>query len=482
MINSNPLGSKTIGDNQLIIPTGDIITFNNEQYEGINKINKWLSSSEKIFFTLSGYAGTGKTTILKKIIDSYVGGIVVSAPTHKAKKVITKLTGVSGQTLHSLLGLRPDITLDDFNPNDPKFNPIAAPKIGDYNFVIIDEASMINEDLFKLIKNKTENTSTKVLFVGDPAQIPPVGEKESVVFKNEKTIKHHLTKIERQNDNNPIGLYYTSIRNNLTDYDSGIKRITRLNKEGEGIEFIVNKKIFRKKMLNRFLSDEFKNNIDHCRLIVWKNNTVMISNKIIRYYLFNKPKDIVIENDLLMGYRSIISSNLRFNIIENSVDYKVVYRSKLKKNKDGIMGYQTTLREYTSEALYKDVDVFIVDTTNQKNVDLFSEYHDQYKQEAIKNKKLWKKYYSFRRNNLLMTSIEKHKNGEYREKSEIITKDLDYAYAITAHKSQGSTYDHVFIMENDINDNWLIKERNQIKYVALTRPTKTATVLTNKID
>ena len=50
------------------------------------------------------------------------------------------------------------------------------------------------------------------------------------------------------------------------------------------------------------------------------------------------------------------------------------------------------------------------------------------------------------------------------------------------HNSQGSTYSHVFVMENDINENWVLKERNQIKYVALTRPSLTATVLTTKLD
>jgi len=59
---------------------------------------------------------------------------------------------------------------------------------------------------------------------------------------------------------------------------------------------------------------------------------------------------------------------------------------------------------------------------------------------------------------------------------------LDYGYAITGHKSQGSTYSHVFVMENDINDNWVLRERNQIKYVALTRPSLTATVFTTFLD
>ena len=56
------------------------------------------------------------------------------------------------------------------------------------------------------------------------------------------------------------------------------------------------------------------------------------------------------------------------------------------------------------------------------------------------------------------------------------------ANGFIVHNSQGSTYNHVFVMENDINDNWVLRERNQIKYVALTRPSMTATVLTNRID
>ena len=81
-----------------------------------------------------------------------------------------------------------------------------------------------------------------------------------------------------------------------------------------------------------------------------------------------------------------------------------------------------------------------------------------------------------------MKTIEKYRNGLYRPGGDIIVKDLDYGYAITGHKSQGSTYSHVFVMENDINANWVLKERNQIKYVALTRPSQTATVLTTKLD
>ena len=76
-----------------------------------------------------------------------------------------------------------------------------------------------------------------------------------------------------------------------------------------------------------------------------------------------------------------------------------------------------------------------------------------------------------------METIKNYRDGSAREYSEQIMKDFDYGYAITGHKSQGSTYTHVFILEDDLNANPIVQERNQIKYVSLTRPTTTATVL-----
>lgn len=232
LFNEYKLKRQKVSDRELLLPTGKIITFNNEQYEGLKKIKHWLKNGDT-FFTLAGYAGTGKTTMIKKILEGYHGGVVVSAPTHKAKKVIINKTGKDGQTLHSLLGLRPDVDLDNFNPNDPKFNPIAPPRITDYNFVIIDEASMINQELYDLILEQVNGGKIKVLFVGDPAQIPPVGEKESVVFNQTTNELHQLTKIERQNDTNPLAFIYDALRNNLTTIDGGFERKTRINELGK---------------------------------------------------------------------------------------------------------------------------------------------------------------------------------------------------------------------------------------------------------
>lgn len=471
-----------IPENQLLLPTGKLITFNEEQFDGLNKIKHWLKNGQT-FFTLAGYAGTGKTTCIKKILESYHGGVVVSAPTHKAKKVVINTTGKDGQTLHSLLGLRPDVDLDNFNPNDPKFNPIAPPRIGDYNFVIIDEASMINQELYDLILKQLKGSRTKVLFMGDPAQIPPIGEKESIVFNQIENECHWLTKIERQNDTNPLAFVYDALRNNLTTLDGGFERKTRMNDLGEGVIFTVDKREFRKAILEKFKSDEYKKDTDFAKVIAWKNETVMASNKVIRDELFGKETDIIEVGDVLMAYRSISAEQKHWiNIIENSADYRVVEKSSLEENSYGIMGYRVKLRENLARGEFRFQDVFIINANDYTNLHLYGRMHDFFRDMGKSNKKLWNKYYDFRRSNLLMKTIDKYSDGQYRTTADVIVKDLDYGYAITGHKSQGSTYSHVFVMENDINENWILKERNQIKYVALTRPSISATVLTTKID
>ena len=471
-----------IEKNQLKLPSGKIITFNAEQFDGLNKMNHWLKNDGNIF-TLAGFAGTGKSTIVKKILDTYHRGVVVSAPTHKAKKVIMNTTGRDGTTLQALLGLRPDLDLDNFNPNDPKFNPIAIPKITDYNFIIIDEASMINKELYDMILELTSNSRTKILFTGDPAQIPPVGERASAVFNQDQTkLFHQLTKIERQNDTNPLAFIYDALRNNLTSIDGGFKRISKMNDIGEGVIFTVNKRKFRTAVLDKYSSDEFKKDTDFAKVIAWKNDTVMASNGVIRKELLGEDTDIVEEGDLLMAYRSVSAENQRYNIIENSADYRVVRKDNLEENAYGIKGFPVQLREDLSKGRFKHENVFIIDANDHDNLHLYGEMHDFFRDMGKSNKKNWKKYYEFRRSNILMKKIDKYRNGLYRPDSEIIAKDIDYGYAITCHKAQGSTYSHVFVMENDINLNWQMKERNQIKYVALTRPELTATVLTTKLD
>lgn len=460
---------------------GKTITFNKLQVDAIESIMDWLKS-DKLYYTLAGVAGSGKSTISKKIVELSgirSGYICISAPTHKAKKVVSRMSGFDGVTLHSILGLRPDVELSDYDPNFPQFNPIAEPKIGDFKLILIDEASMINENLFKLIKKLNEGSKVKILFMGDPCQIPPVGEVDSVVFFDQSIEVFWLTEVMRQSDSNPLMYFYDLLRNNLDDLYGGLIRKTTVNEKGEGIIFTKDRNGFRKMIIEYFTSLEFKRNTEHVKLIAWTNDAVSKSNLLIRSAIFSPDAEIVEVNDILMGYRTISDDKMKFNIIENSADYRVLSKSGLEENQFGILGYRLKLRENIGDNEYFHTNIFLVDTSNFDNMHKYAETHDRLRDNAVRTKALWKKYYEFRRKTMILVDINKYRNGRERPKGEYIVKDLSYGYAITAHKSQGSTYNTVFVLEDDINGNWLINEKNRIKYVAFSRPSVKAIVLSN---
>ena len=464
-----------------MLPNGKVITFNDQQFEGLRLIKVWLKG-DKNLFTLAGAAGTGKSTIVKKLLDDYHGGVCVSAPTHKAVKVISNLTDKDGKTIQSLCGLRPDVDLENFSPNEPQFAPIAVPKINDYNFIIFDEASMLNAELFKLVASLVVNTRTKILFLGDPYQLPPVGEDISVVFTDESIEKFTLTKVERQNDGNPLMPIYDALRSDMSIADGGYKRTTNINENGEGVVFTVDKSKFRELIFEKFTSEEYVRDYDYIKGLAWKNETVMAANKIIRTKLFGNKTDIVEVGDVLMGYRTISNERQNYIIIQNSADYRVVKKFPIEENEYGILGYRVKLREDLARGKFKFDDVFIIDSSNHNNLHLYAQMHDFFRDMAKENKKAWVKYYSFRRNNLLMVDIDKHINGTPRNRQDCIKKDITYGFFITTHKAQGSTYINCAVIESDINDNWNVVERNKLRYVAMSRPSKSCIMLTNKID
>ena len=461
---------------------GKTITFNNQQVEALDNILAWLKS-DKLYYTLAGVAGSGKSTCVKKVIElSRIrkDQICISAPTHKAKKVVSRMSGLDGKTMQSILGLRPDVLLEDFNPNYPIFNPIASPTIDEYLLIVIDEASMINKGLLNLIKSLNKDYKIKFLFMGDPIQIPPVGEADSMVFLDEDIEIFWLTEVMRQNDGNPLMPIYDSIRVNLDDYYSGFDRKTNMNDKGEGVTYLNDRLAFRKLIISMFTSDEFKENHEYVKVGAWTNDTVMKSNLLIRSAIFGDEVDIVEVNDILMGYRTISDQTMKFNIIENSCDYKVIEKSELEENSYGLKGYRLKLREDVTDMIKNYTRIFLIDISDYDNLHRYAEMHDQLKANAIQFKKLWKVYYKFRRETMTSVDISTFRGGIKRGKQDYIVKDLDYGYSLTIHKMQGSTYEHVMLLEDNIFENSLIEERNRILYTAMSRPRKSAIILSQR--
>lgn len=130
------------------------------------------------FYLLTGHAGTGKTYLMQRLTKNMMANkrrVILSAPTHKAVTVLArklaeaKIEGVACRTIHSVLSLKAKPQTDRLVfQRDRGAEPVTA------DVVVVDECSMVDEDLFRHIKRHLPNAF--VLFVGDPAQLPPVGE------------------------------------------------------------------------------------------------------------------------------------------------------------------------------------------------------------------------------------------------------------------------------------------------------------------
>lgn len=462
----------------LYLANGQKILLNKQQIAAISAINDFLKSP-KTLFLLSGYAGTGKTTIIKKILEKYRGKAIVSASTKKASLVISQATLFEGFTIHTLLGLRPDVKLEEFNPNDPEFSQVEPALINRYNLVIIDEASMINSSLFDLIKLEVNKSlTTKIIFIGDKAQIPPIDEDQSVVFQIEDF--YELTSLVRQKQSNPLVKLSKELRCSLNDGELPefiLNRQTLLNAKGEGIYFCSSNEEFREKISDCFKASNFNENINHAKLIAWRNKTVMKSNQIIRELTFGVKVNLLEKGDILTGYRAVRDAAKKNFVINNCVDYMVSSISDRVCNKEGIFGYNVFLLEKSK--IFKTFDekhVFIVDHLDNMNLHNYAEIHDKLLMVSRADKS-WSSYYEFRKNNLLMADILENSNGSSRAKNNEIKKDLDYGFAVTSHKAQGSTYDTVFILLKDILLNSKKREMQQMLYVALTRSSNKVVVL-----
>ncbi|ORU21107.1 disulfide oxidoreductase, partial [Francisella tularensis subsp. holarctica] len=164
-------------------------------------------------------------------------------------------------------------------------------------------------------------------------------------------------------------------------------------------------------------------------------------------------------------------------LINNCVDYKVVDVSERQRNINGLFGYTVSILEKAKIFKgFEQKDIFVIDSQDETNLYDYAEIHDSLLLIA-RSDKLWNAYYEFRKNNLLLIDIDRCRDGRSKSKNNLIKKDLDYGFAVTAHKAQGSTYNKVFVLLKDIQLNTNITERNQILYVAMTRARKLLIVL-----
>jgi hypothetical protein len=437
-----------------------IIPINKEQGLAVKEITNFIKKGDPTtWFTLEGKAGTGKTTIITSTIESFVGKkrIFICALSHKAKKVLwdkVKISygesplGILSYSVASLLGMT-------FNIETGKFTKIYTrkkPPIKMADIIIVDECSMINEEALSLIMSEKKK-NTKVIFVGDVGQLPPIRDNQenlgeiSPVFKTNNKIS--LVDRVRQSADSDIlkysDFYWDNSVLNTEPEEDPVPLENRVNGRdivfGKDLEKIIleNKDLFIKSINN--------NNPNVIKVIVYRNKTKKMLNWYIRKLIYEEPKEYEL-GDLLIINDNYYDSGDQL-IIENSTEVSVLQIKPVKfYNKyDGYTLY------VTDGETYYDLDVI-----SEKSLDSWNKYVSEL---FIKAKK---EPFGKTRNNQLKKA--------WSAKKRFV--DVDYAYTLSSHKSQGSTYDTVIVFEDDIMEVSMIgeSEKSQSMYVAITRAAK----------
>lgn len=387
--------------------------------------------------SLQGFAGSGKTFVAGRLAAQWSERqkVFLCAPTHKATQVLRSMTDAeaSVQTIHALLGLRlvPDgeggYVLE--HERDHK-----RPERG---LVIVDEASMIGKAEWKHIQ---QTGGLQWLFVGDPAQLPPVNEERSPALGVAGPL---LEQIVRQEEEHPILDLATQVRQG----ERGPFR-TRFA-EGEGVAVTRNQEGFFESAARAFDSDAFRDDASHARLLAYRNRTVRRYNDRIRAELHGADAERFVKGEWLVGRETWFDEGQA--MIFNSEEVQVVAVQESLVETEDLQEWR--VHEVLVERPWNG-KLASVHVLHEEEEERFQEELKRRKDRAIDRARHWDSYYALRER----------------------FARVDYAYAMTVHKAQGSTFDTAFVDLRDLQS-CRGEERPALMYVAVTRPSRRLALL-----
>lgn len=409
------------------------------QLTAFAQLQDFVSGRDK-YFRLTGYAGTGKSFLICHLwrwLKSQKLKCIAASPTNKAAKNLTKIAQDMGvaievTTIAKLLGQQPEINQDT---GKEEFIILLDVELDKYDIIILDEFSMISKEMFEEIHKAITTSLTKVIFVGDAAQLPPVGESEPIVATSNKISKAAtLTEIVRYQG--AIAKIAEEIRQN-SRYNSSIYPFVTTQDNTiicePSLEWL-------ETALQHFQSQKFRQNSDYCRILVWRNKTADDLNNWVRRKMWGEDCPPYVVGDRLIARKPVFRASSDVNkkkryqwviVMNTSEECEVIGEPKLKN-----------LREWT----YWQVPV-ISDGGMKLTLNLLTpeaEIKRQTTMQELRAKKDWER------------AISLDKTYDY----------CPFAYALTTHKAQGSSMDYVFI---DVRDMKYSRDLQKILYTALTR-------------
>lgn len=465
------------------------ITYNKEQQSAIVNAVSFLKTNTDPtqYYVIEGKAGTGKTTIAKEILKEFEDEqIYVAAVSHKAKGVIKSSFGddTRGKKFFSIAGLLGMKGINDNDTQTTKFQVgLKVPLLDNPPaLLVIDEASMITEDVLKKIIDINSSLSRpfQMLFLGDIGQIQPIRDEQSEFYRTHKDLlnkksdifnsKHKsklITRV-RQGEANPILPYADYFWENSQKENPELnptQHIVRNNQITDKGSLLFSNS--ESEVLNSVIK-AVKNAVEkgltnHVKIITYHVNEKTELNQKIHEALFGKDSDYS-NGDMLILNSPYDLPDVNATM-ENSSEIQIKSIQDTDVDEFGVhtLYLETNGTAYTRTGNeQKDCVIQVVSRNdiglyNQKLQELAS-YAKRQTNRALK-KQAWSDFWEYK--------------GRYA--------DVDFGYAITAHKSQGSTYDIVVVDEKDIMGTTATsnQEKSELIYTALTRPRKTAIVISS---
>ncbi|WP_432481727.1 ATP-dependent DNA helicase [Moraxella sp. ZY200743] len=406
-----------------------MITFTQEQQDACQKLVEFMLSTtmDERCIILQGHAGTGKTTIINEAVEQAIKAneLLVSldnnrlpmvahftAMTHKAKHALSQRVSDKVTTLHKFLGIIPNKPAMAAKSLTPAYIQI----------IIVDECSYIDYDVLKAINMCMGSSPTaKFIFMGDNYQLTPVGLNHCPIFMQGYPVVT-LETVMRQQNAPIIAKASHTLRQAIKQGYLDPINSTEANNE----LMLLDKKAWDKAMITAFKSDKA------VKVIRYSNHQVkQTNNKMFKH--FTKRKEMQVGDTVI--------NNSFYNHKFGETEYK----------------YFTS----TSKAIYADTELII----SSINPSVHTSKLGRYKVNAI-------------------TAHDPHTGENYKlyapqlgecnpktYDNRLLFADLRPAFACTVHKSQGSTYDEVFINLNDFKNAYLRnpKETFRLLYVAFSR-------------
>jgi len=438
-----------------------------DQYKFIKKMAGFLNNeSDEQIFILRGYAGTGKTTLVRTLTQSLskLGmKTVLLAPTGRAAKVLSRYSNQSASTIHRRI-------YSQETKNGRDFSFTRASNQSKRTLFVVDEASMISgamqtdgtmyagsnllEDLLEYVE---AGEDCKLLFLGDVAQLPPVKEKVSPSL-SPKMLKSKYFR----------GCLFSELKEVLRQQkESGIlenatlQRSRLVNQETKPLLKPNNTDVINLDGYN--LEDELQtaysgNGMEESIIITRSNKSANIYNQQIRNRILFRESELEV-GDLMM----VVKNNYFWLDVKSKAGFVA--------NGDVIEVLSVGTVEEKWSFRFAKCDVRMLDYPQQEPFEVYLNLNTVNSEAPALTREENEKLY----NAVLMDYPDvrdrKRLFQKIKEDPYFNALQVKFAYAITCHKAQGGQWENVFVDQGYVNENMLGTEYMRWMYTAITRAT-----------